>query len=68
MSKLRLLLLVSALSLVTAVSSTSAAPAKMMCVCTHLSYPVLCSDGNFYGNPCLAACAHATDCVPVEEK
>jgi hypothetical protein len=64
MSKLRLLLLACVLALVAAASSTAAA----QCVCGHLSYPVQCSDGNFYGNPCLAACAGATDCEPIEQE
>jgi hypothetical protein len=65
MSKLRFFMLAVALALVAAASTT--APVQSLCVCTHLYYPVQCSDGNVYGNPCLANCAGATDCVPVED-
>lgn len=67
MSKLRFFMFAVALALVAAASSTTTAQARQ-CVCTHLYYPVQCSDGNVYGNPCLANCVGATDCVPVEEK
>jgi hypothetical protein len=66
MSKLRFFMLAVALALVAAASSTTVQARQ--CVCTHLYYPVQCSDGNVYGNPCLANCVGATDCVPVEEK
>jgi hypothetical protein len=65
MSKLRFFMLAVALALVAIASSTTARASQ--CVCTHLYYPVQCSDGNVYGNPCLANCAGATDCVPVED-
>ena len=66
MSKLRFFMLAVALTLVATASSTTAQARQ--CVCTHLYFPVQCSDGNVYGNPCLAKCAGATDCVPVEEE
>ena len=65
-SKLRLFLGVSALALAMAASST--AEARRFCVCTNLYFPVQCSNGEIYGNPCLANCAHATDCEPVVEE
>jgi hypothetical protein len=65
MSKLRFFMLAVALALVATASSTTAHAHQ--CVCTHLYFPVQCSDGNVYGNPCLADCAGATDCVPVED-
>ena len=66
MSKLRFLLLASALALATAASSPSIAQARHRCVCGDVYYLVQCSDGNTYTNLCLAACAGATDCVPVD--
>lgn len=64
MSKLRFLRLAGALALALAASLPSAAQAR--CVCGAVYYPVQCSDGNTYANLCLAACANATDCVPVD--
>ena len=65
MRKLRFFTLAAALALVAAASSIPAQAS--LCVCTHLYFPVQCSDGGIYGNPCLANCAGATDCVPVED-
>ncbi len=34
------------------------------CECANAYIPVKCSDGIVYYNPCVAACAGATDCEP----
>ncbi len=35
------------------------------CLCPMIYAPVLCDNGRTYANGCLAACAHAKNCVPV---
>ena len=35
------------------------------CICPAIYAPVLCDNGRTYSNACVAACAHAKNCVPV---
>ncbi len=35
------------------------------CICPMIYAPVLCDNGRTYANGCLAACAHAKNCVPI---
>jgi hypothetical protein len=52
-------------SLFFATSGGSASrPRPGECECANAYIPVKCSDGIVYYNPCVAACAGATDCEP----
>jgi hypothetical protein len=42
----------------------STASARPPCLCPHIVFPVICSNGVIYTNGCYAACAGATGCVP----
>ncbi|HEY0784187.1 MAG TPA: hypothetical protein VGE98_17140 [Thermoanaerobaculia bacterium] len=64
MKPLRLLLLASALVLV---SAASASAFGRICVCPDNFAPVQCSNGQSYANACIAACAGATGCVPTHD-
>jgi len=35
------------------------------CICPMIYAPVLCDNGRIYSNACVAACAHAKNCVPI---
>jgi hypothetical protein len=35
------------------------------CICPMIYAPVLCDNGRVYSNACVAACAHAKNCVPI---
>ncbi len=35
------------------------------CICPMIYAPVLCDNGRTYPNACVAACAHAKNCVPI---
>jgi hypothetical protein len=35
------------------------------CMCPMIYAPVKCDNGRTYSNGCVAACAHAHNCVPV---
>ena len=60
MKHLRLLLLACALVLTSAASAHSIGP---ICRCPENYAPVLCSNGQVYGNACLAGCDGQTGCV-----
>ena len=42
----------------------AARPPGPRCECADLDAPVICTGGHIYSNPCVAACFHATGCVP----
>jgi hypothetical protein len=44
----------------------STAQARFPCLCPNIFLPVLCDGGKIYPNGCVAACAHATGCVPID--
>lgn len=63
----KLLMLVVVLALVAASAATAWAarrPGPGFCECANIDAPVICDGGKIYINPCVAACFHATHCVP----
>lgn len=44
--------------------ATEARTPPNACECANIYYPVTCSNGVTYINPCVASCQGATDCVP----
>ena len=53
-----LAIVIGALSLFTPVQAAG-------CMCPMIYAPVQCDNGRIYSNGCVAACAHAKNCVPV---
>lgn len=62
MKKLLFALTLTACALLS--NGASARPLPPPYACPDVYSPVICSDGNVYGNSCYASLAGATNCVP----
>jgi hypothetical protein len=49
-----------------AIFGVSTAQARFPCLCPDIYLPVLCDGGKIFPNGCVAACAGATGCVPID--